>query len=197
MEINRAIITETGHWNTDSAYIGVKFLDGENEVTYFNIEFPSGNLENEREYHAAAEAALAAYAAQQSYNLSGGVLWVPRRAPMVHSSSRALDTAFKISDARDASVTYTTNITLTPALLSPVQGTQYLEYADDDGFTTNVVEVCRRGFGNTGTVVGLGTLNSIGTLSGFIPAEKWVRVRSQNNVGTPAHAFISSQEVLL
>lgn len=74
-----------------------------------------------------------------------------------------------------------------------------MSYADDSGFTTNVVEVGRFVNGQTGTlVVGL-TLNQTNTaqLNGIVPANKYTRLRTQNNTGTPTFTYRSGQEVLL
>ena len=113
--------------------------------------------------------------------------------------SRSLNTSFKPSTTRDASVSYSVDISTTVSLSGGAVGTVFLEYADDTNFTTNVVEIGRTVNGNTGTlVVGL-TLNQTATaqVTGIVPANKFVRIRTSNTTGTPTFTFRSAQEVLL
>lgn len=113
--------------------------------------------------------------------------------------TRSLNTAFQPSATRDAQVSYSVDIATTVSLSGGAVGTVFLEYADDSGFTTNVVEIGRTVSGNTGTlVVGL-TLNQAATaqLNGIVPAGKYVRLRTANTTGTPTFTYRSSQEVLL
>lgn len=115
------------------------------------------------------------------------------------SPSRSLNTAFQPSTTRDAQVSYSVDIATSVSLAGGAVGTVFLEYADDSGFTTNVVEVGRTVNGNTGTlVVGL-TLNQTATaqLNGLVPASKYARLRTVNTTGTPTFTFRSAQEVLL
>lgn len=113
--------------------------------------------------------------------------------------SRSLNSAFQISTTRDAVVSYSGNTTNTLSLSGGTQGTDYLEYADDSGFSTNVMEVGHAVSSNTGTLtLGLNTSQiSAWTLAGVIPAGKYVKIRTQNNTGSPTHSLVRSQEVLL
>lgn len=92
--------------------------------------------------------------------------------------TREFDTAFQISGSQDTHVSYAIDIA--------TSGTVFLEIADDTNFTTNPQEVTRFSNGNTGNITG--------NLSGFIPAGKWVRLRTENNTETPT--FTSGQETL-
>lgn len=125
---------------------------------------------------------------------------LPVASPFSFSSpSRSLNTAFQPSTTRNAIVNYSVDIATSVSLSGGAVGTVFLEYADDSGFTTNVVEVCRFVNGNTGTlVIGL-TLNQTGTanVGGMIPLNKYVRVRTANTTGTPTFTYRSGQEVLL
>jgi len=115
------------------------------------------------------------------------------------NSSRSLNTVFQPSATRDAQVSYSVDISTSVSLSGGAVGTVFLEYADDSGFATNVVEVGRTVNGNTGTlVVGL-TLNQTSTaqVNGMIPAGKYARIRTANTTGTPTFTFRSAQEVLL
>lgn len=113
--------------------------------------------------------------------------------------SRSLNTAFQPSATRDAQVSYSVDIATSVSLSGGAVGTVFLEYADDSGFTTSVVEIGRTVNGNTGTlVVGL-TLNQTATaqLNGIVPANKYARLRTVNTTGTPTFNYRSGQEVLL
>lgn len=115
------------------------------------------------------------------------------------SPTRSLNTAFQASTTRDAQVSYSVDIATSVSLSGGAVGTVYLRYADDSGFTTNVVEVGRTVNGNTGTlVVGL-TLNQTATaqVNGIIPSGKYVKLVTENTTGTPTFTWRSGQEVLL
>lgn len=130
--------------------------------------------------------------------------WVAVPMPSVvsrtfNNPSRAVNTAFQISTTQDAAVSYSVDITTSVSLSGGASGTVFLEYADNSGFTTNVKSVSQYTNANTGTlVIGL-TLNQIGTaaLSGLVPAGKYVRLRTNNNTGTPTYGTPACQEVLL
>ena len=113
--------------------------------------------------------------------------------------SRGLNSGFQVSTTRDALVNYSVDIACTLSLTTGQTGTVFLEIADDSGFTTNLQEICRCVNGNTGSLtVGLNlTQNATGGLNGFIPAGKFVRLRTANTVGTPTFTYRSGQEVLL
>lgn len=113
--------------------------------------------------------------------------------------SRSLNSAFQISSTRNAAVSYSVDIACTATLIGGQTGTVYLEYADDSGFTTNVKEIGRAVNGNSVSLALAVTLNQTNTapIGGLIPAGKYVRIRTQNNTGTPTFTFRSAQEVLL
>lgn len=115
------------------------------------------------------------------------------------AASRSLNSAFLISSTRECLVNYSIDIAATLSLITGETGTVILEYADNSGMSTNVVEVCRAVNGNTGTLaIGLNlTQNSTGQISGLIPAGKYVRIRTVNTTGTPTFNYRSGQEVLM
>lgn len=116
-----------------------------------------------------------------------------------NNPTRSLNTSFQISSTQDAQVSYSVDIATALSLSGGQAGTVYLRYADDTGFTTNVKEVGRFASSNTGALtIGL-ALNQIatGTLSGLVPAGKYVRIVTENNTGTPTFTYRSAQEVLL
>jgi len=108
--------------------------------------------------------------------------------------ARTLNTAFQISTTKDANVYYSVEITVASALLGNVSGRVHLEYADDSGFTTNVVDVNSSPNGTSG-VLNLTNLGP-GNVAGWIPAGKYARMRTENVNGTPTFTFVRSQEML-
>lgn len=112
---------------------------------------------------------------------------------------RSLNSAFQISATRNAIVNYSVEISTTVNLSGGETGTVFLEYADDSGFTTNVVEVAQVESAQSGTlVVGLTLVKTDKhVIHGVIPAGKYSRIRTANTVGTPTFSFLSSQEVQL
>lgn len=118
--------------------------------------------------------------------------------PSYANPSRTLNSAYQISSTRAAFVSYAVDISATLTISGGATGTVFLEYADDSGFTTNVVTVNSSANGNTGTLtVGLSlTQTATGTVAGVIPAGKYVRLRTANTTGSPSFTFRSAQEVL-
>jgi hypothetical protein len=114
------------------------------------------------------------------------------------SPTRTLNTIFQISATRDALVNYSVDVGTALSLLAGQAGTVYLEISSTSGFGT-VQEVARFLNSQTGTLtVGLALAQNItGTLSGYVPAGFYCRLRTENNTGTPSFTFRSSQEVLL
>lgn len=112
--------------------------------------------------------------------------------------TRTLNAVFQASTTRDAAVSYSVDIAATLSLVTGQTGTVVLEYADDSGITTNVKTVQSAINANTGTLtIGLGLTQTVtATLTGTIPASKWVRIRTVNTVGTPTFTYRTAQEVL-
>lgn len=112
--------------------------------------------------------------------------------------SRSLNTAFQISTTQNVQVSYSVSIACTLSLVTGQSGTVVLEYADDSGFTTNVVTVQSSINANTGTLaIGLNLTQTVSaSLTGVIPVGKYVRLRTISNTGSPTFTFSTSQEVL-
>lgn len=110
------------------------------------------------------------------------------------SPARSLNAAFQISTTRPAMVSYAVDITVAALLLAGARGTAYLEYADASNMAgaTQVMS-------GTNSTSGVLNLTSVGTvhLGGWIPAGKYVRLRTENNTGSPTFAMRSAQEVLM
>lgn len=113
--------------------------------------------------------------------------------------SLAVNTSRQPSTAQDTLVIASVDITTTLSLSGGTTGKVALQYADNTGFTTNVVNVQNFTNSNTGTLtIGLNTAQ-IGTaaLTGIVPAGKYYRLVTTNVTGTPTYGTPAIQEVLL
>lgn len=133
------------------------------------------------------------------YGVFDQIVTPPSFNPSPSAASRSLNTAFQISSTRNCLVSYSVDVSCSMTLTAGQTGTVTLQYADNSGFTTNVVEVCRTVNGNSGTLtLGLNLVQDItAVVSGFIPAGKYCRITTSNTSGTPSFAYRSGQEVLL
>lgn len=109
--------------------------------------------------------------------------------------TRSLNTVFQVSTTQDALVSYAVDITVAALLIGGSSGRVYLEYANEASFTTGITVVTSSG-NSTGGVL---NITNVGTasLSGVIPAGKYVRIRTVNVTSTPTFTYQSAQEVLL
>jgi hypothetical protein len=132
---------------------------------------------------------------------SGFIDYIKNKPATVSQSAvtRSLNTAYQISTTRNILVNYSVDIATSLSLTSGATGTVFLEIADDSGFTTNIQEIGRFVNSNTGTLaIGLGLTQSVtGNLGGFIPLNKYTRLRTANTLGTPTFTYRSGQEALL
>lgn len=115
------------------------------------------------------------------------------------TTTRSVNTAFQVSSTSAAFVSYTVDVATTLSLTGGETGTVTLQYADDSGFTTNVKTVQSSVNGNTGTLtIGLAmTQTSTASLTGIIPAGKYVKIVTANTAGTPTFTYRTQQEVLI
>ncbi len=113
--------------------------------------------------------------------------------------TRALNSCFQVSSTRDAIVVYAAEITASLALVGGQQGTLYLETFTDSGCTTGTQEIVRSTNGNTSAlIVAVGNVSTTTlTVSGVVPSGLYVKLRTQNNTGTPTFVARPGQEVLL
>jgi len=115
------------------------------------------------------------------------------------SVARSLNTGFQVSLTRDAMVNYSVDISCLLSLTVGETGTLFLEIANDSNFSIGLQELARFVNGAAGSLsIGL-NLNqtSTATVSGFVPAGSYVRLRAANTVGSPQFLYRSGQEVLL
>jgi hypothetical protein len=125
------------------------------------------------------------------------ILGIPARS--FNYTTRSLNTCFQASASRDALVTYGVDIATSITLTAGQQGTVYLETFSDVDCTAGAQEISRFVNGNTGTLtVGLAlSQNVTGTLTGVVPAGRYIKLRTENNVGTPTFTARPGQEILL
>jgi hypothetical protein len=119
---------------------------------------------------------------------SGGV-------PVYSNPTRALNTAVQLSTTRDAQVSYAVDVQVSSLLLGAAQGTTTLQYADNAGMSTNLVNVMS-GTNRTSGVLNVVNVGTV-TLTGRIPAGKYVRILTNVDSGTVSFTSRQGQEVLL
>lgn len=130
----------------------------------------------------------------------GGVPVNEPAPPMTQSeATRPLNTAFQISTTRNAFAAYSVQIQVTATIAGGQDGDCFLEFADDQAFTTNVQAAMVTPASQTYSLaVALqGIAKSGVNVMGMIPAGKWARIRTVNNVGSPTWLFRKGQEMLL
>ena len=133
-----------------------------------------------------------------TYNDGANTIGVAGPARTFSNPARSLNNCFQISSTQDAFVSYSVDISSTLSLTTGQTGTVFLEYSDNNTCSTNTKEASRFVNGNTGTLtIGLNlTQNVTGTLTGMVPAGKYVQIRTANTSGTPTFTYRSAQEVL-
>lgn len=135
----------------------------------------------------------------QSYFFGGMPANEPAPAMTQSEVTRPLNTAFQISTTRNAFVAYSVQITVTATIAGGQDGDCFLEIADDAGFTTGVQTAMVTPASQTYSLaVALqGIAKSGANVLGMVPAGKWARIRTANNVGAPTWTFRKGQEMLL
>ncbi len=105
----------------------------------------------------------------------------------------SLNTANQLSTTRDVDVRCAVDISVTSLILAGAQGTATLQYADDSGFTTNVVSVIS-GTNSTGGVLNVTNVGTV-SLAGMIPAGKYRKITTSTQAGSPTFAMRTCQEI--
>lgn len=115
------------------------------------------------------------------------------------SASRTLNTIFQPNSTRDVLANYSVDVSTSATLLGGQTGTVFLEISLSSTFASGIQELARFVNGNSVSLAIAITLsqNVTGTLSGYIPAGYYCRLRTDNTTGTPSFAYRSGQEVLL
>lgn len=115
------------------------------------------------------------------------------------SATRTLNTPFQVSTSRDSLINYSVDVGTSSSLVGGQTGTVFLEISTSSTFASGIQEVARFANGNAVSLAIAITVtqNITGTLSGFIPAGYYCRLRTENTVGTPTFTYRSGQEVLL
>ena len=89
-------------------------------------------------YTATEKTKLAGIQAGATATTSADIIAAIRAGISNTTPARSLNTAFQIDTVKWAIVTYAVDVSISSLLLGSAQGSAYLEYADDSGFTTNV-----------------------------------------------------------
>lgn len=111
--------------------------------------------------------------------------------------SRSLNSSYTISTTRDAQVTYSVNLSCTnPLLAGSSSANAFLEYSTDGGSNWTTVSNVTNGSQVTLTVTIQIVQPNTFVLSGMIPANALVRIRSTTS-GTAAVSYSRGQEILL
>lgn len=171
-----------------SAFVMLTVNIGDTYYQYDNIPLYA----NLTQAAAAIGAMVAANPSSYCYVAAPAITCSPKT---FSNPTRGLNTAFQVSVGQDAQVSYPVDIAVTSILLATTQGTVTLEYADNSTFTTNVVTVCS-GTNSTGGVANVANTATV-TLTGIIPAGKYVKVVTANTAGSPTFSMRAGQEVLL
>lgn len=192
---------------------------GGNSLASDGVTIPFSSFSDYATREAAVQSALLTYGTAHSYTYGASdIIWpyytsgqtaaqiatatssLPLPVPMSFATTtRSLNSAFQVSSSRASMVAYTVDIGSGLTLSGGTAGTVTLQYADDSGFTTNVATVQSTVDGNTGTLtLGLATTQTVSaTLSGLIPAGKYVKIATANTTGTPTFTYRAGAEVLL
>lgn len=133
-----------------------------------------------------------------TYSDAGNTIVVSDVSKTFNYTTRSLNTCFQVSSTRDATVNYAVDVGTTLSLSGGTTGTVYLRTYTNSSCTTGAQEITRFVNGNTGTLtVGLNiSQNVTGTVSGVIPAGKYVQLVTENTTGTPTFTSRPGQETL-
>lgn len=114
-------------------------------------------------------------------------------------SARALNSCFQISAGRDADFHYKVDVTTGLSLTSGAQGTVTATSYTNSGCTTGAQAISDGTSAQTGSlVIGLNISQIISvSLNGELPAGKWLKITTANNVGTPTFGIRSVQSEIL
>lgn len=114
------------------------------------------------------------------------------------STTRSLNTGFQVSTTRDSLVNYAVNVTTTASLTSGQTGTVAIDIASDSGFTTNLQSLSAVNGNSVSLAIALTAVQTVtATLSYYVPAAYYVRLRTVNTLGTPTFSYAGGQEILL
>lgn len=192
---------------------------GGNSIANDGVTIPFSSFTDFASREAAAESALLTYGSVHGYTYGASdIIWpyynqsavaaqiatatssLPLPVAMSFgTTTRSLNSAFQVSSGRASIVSYTVDVASGLTLTGGNAGTVTLQYADDSGFTTNVTTVQSSTNGNTGTLtIGLATTQIVSaTITGVIPAGKYVKIVTANTTGTPTFTYRAGAEVLL
>jgi hypothetical protein len=131
---------------------------------------------------------------------NGSFVWIPLGytppARVFSYVTPDLNNISQLSTTRDVDVRYSLSITTGLTLIvNTSSGTAYLEIADDSGFTTNVKILAKQTLSPSGVIAF--SITEGKTLTGIIPAGKYVRIRTNVDSGSASFMAESSEEIQL
>lgn len=192
-----------GMVNEGTPYAGLAFayFDNTGIVNPCQSDIDMTSITSMAGLKVAAQAAIDAQTTSFGYTITD-TFWLTNLLPTSKTfnyPSLAVNTSRQASTVQDALVSASVDITASLSLTTGQSGKVSLQYADNTGFSTNVVTVQPSTNGNTGTLaigLALGQVVSA-TVSGIIPAGKFYRIVTTNITGTPTYGTPVIQEVLL
>lgn len=187
--------------NTNQLVNGAGFITGVNATqintalgyTPYNSTNPNGYVDQ------AGTRNSISVTGNGSYNPTTGVITVNSSIPAKvfnNNVARTLNSNFTISTTRDANVNYSVNLSVTnPLLLGSSTASAFLEYSTNGGTTWITVSEVSNASSVALTVTIAITLPNTFALSGNIPANALVRLRT-TTTGTASASYVRGQEVL-
>lgn len=133
----------------------------------------------------------------RTYTAGAGISFagdqISQLAPTQSTDTRSLNSCFQVDATHDASVTYSVTIAAVLSVTTGQKGSVFLESFTDSGCTTGTLVHSQNSNSNTGTLaLGLNNTNEVtNTLTGRIPAGRYVKMRTVNDVGSPTFTFQS------
>lgn len=157
----------------------------------YAVSPPAGGLNGVQAYDASNHT-LVMWGLGSGLSVTSGVLNTASPSKVYTAVTPTLNSAAQLSSTQEVECFYPVNISVTSVLLATSQGTAELKYADDSGFTTNVVLVTS----GTQAVGGVASLTNIGTvmLSGKVPVGKYRKIITTTNSGTVSFTALQGQE---
>lgn len=141
---------------------------------------------------------LSGYGITDAYPLSGNPSGFLTSMPSgtISTTARTLNSNFTISSTKEARVSYSVLISVTnPLLAGNSTASAFLEYSTNAGSSWNIVSQASNSSGVALAVAIAITNIQTSVLSGVIPANALVRIRTTAS-GTSSVSFVSSQEVV-
>lgn len=198
--VENVIVTSAG-----AVYVEVSFFNGSNLTESQSLLIAADSWTSNDQIIAALVSAIITYSNSQSYGITSADILNPLMGASQSTDTRSIvtgtgATGFQVSANKSAFVNYSVTITTTATIGGNASGTIVLEIAPTNSATAgDWVEIARYTNGQAiSLAIALQSTQTLaGTVSGFIPAGYYAKLRSINNSGTPTYTFNSGQKILL